>query len=333
MAALDELNAQLGMVASQLSPKDAMPQIKKYTNIQKNIMTAMSLISTTSRKRPTSQHSTGWDDYFHDKTMALEAEIDTTMAMIPTISTFVTYGQSPLSASLDLARAVARRAETQLSQAAETSGYTQSIFPYINRLSDYLYAQARYADFEHRITKAVEETLGKVPPPGLDTLDNPINANVDDLVKTGKVTPPSADISPTLNLDHAKTILVKIEQESQKQGLKVVIAIANATGNPIAVQAMDGALLVSYEAATAKAYTAAALKMPTIELSKLVQPGQPFYGLETIANGKILPIGGGIPLFNQGGQLIGAIGVSGGTASQDHALAAAAAQVYRPMRS
>jgi len=86
---------------------------------------------------------------------------------------------------------------------------------------------------------------------------------------------------------------------------------------------MDGTLPISPEAAMAKAFTAAVVKMPTLELSKLVQPGQPFFGLESLGGGKLLPIGGGVPLYNQAGQLVGAIGVSGGTAQQDHKLAEA----------
>jgi len=292
LAALDELNAHIGVIKSQL----ADPQLE-YEQIQKTIMSIMSLVSTTSNKKPTSYSpiSQGSHEFFTDETKALEASIDKISTMMPAIKTFVTYGMCEVSANLDLARAVARRAETCLSQAAETSDYAQWALPYVNRLSDYLYIKARYADFENTVIQAVKEALStKSPTPAIRT---------------------------EITLAQAKTLIENIEAKAKAINLPVVAACCNAAGNPIAVHVMDGALLVSYEGAIAKAYTAAALKMPTAELSKLVQPGQPFYGLETLGGGKLLPIGGGVPIFGTDGSLIGAIGVSGGTAEQDHHLA------------
>ena len=274
LAALDELCVHIGAN-------------KQPDEIQKNIMTAMSIISTTSEKKH--HTSEGWDEYFSDATKKLEDEIDKTNSMLPPAKNFVTYGTCPESAVLDITRAVTRRAETMLSQAAEHSNYAQYALPYINRLSDYLYVKARYADFEHSIIKAVQNILGENTPTG------------------------------NLPLSHAKKILEKIEHKATKINLPIAAAICNAAGQPIAVHTMDNALLVSHEAAISKAYTAAALRMPTAELSKLVQPGQPFYGLE--AMGKILPIGGGVPIYDSNNQLIGAIGVSGGTTDEDHKLA------------
>ena len=274
LAALDELCVHIG--AS-----------KQPNEIQKNIMTAMSLISTTSEKKY--HTSEGWDEYFSDETKKLESEIDQVNAMLPPTKNFVTYGTCPESAALDITRAITRRAETMLSQAAEHSNYAQYAIPYINRLSDYLYVKARYADFEHTIIQAVQKALGENAPTG------------------------------NLTLSHAKKILEKIERKATEKNLPIAAAVCNAAGHPIAVHNMDNALLVSCEAAISKAYTAAAVKMPTAELSKLVQPGQQFYGLETMA--KILPIGGGVPIYDSNNQLIGAIGVSGGTADEDHKLA------------
>ncbi|MCL2572410.1 MAG: ATP:cob(I)alamin adenosyltransferase [Defluviitaleaceae bacterium] len=273
LAALDELNAHLGQVGSE------------FEEIQKNIMKAMSLISTTSKNHKSIIQT----DYFQEETKALEQNIDHYTSMMPRQTSFVTYGNCPKSTSLDLARAVARRAETYLSKAAEVSDYALWVFPYINRLSDFLYVMARYTDFEFSIVQAVQDAIGGQP--------------------------------QELNLASAKAIIEKIEYKAKDINLPVVVACCDAGGNPIAVHVMDGALLVSYEAAIAKAYTAAALKMPTADTSKLVQPGQPFYGLESLGGGKILPIGGGIPIFNNQGHLLGAIGVSGGTAQQDHELA------------
>jgi len=290
LSTLDELNAHMGIIKSQIQDTESLADIKQ---IQKTIMTMMSIISTT--KKPNDHLSTSIDELFTEETSALEIKIDRLSSIVPPIKSFVAYGACPKSASFDLARAVARRAETLLSQAAEVSSYVQGLFPYINRLSDYLYMKARYFDFEHSITEAVQDALKS------HSLAN--------------------EIASEITLTQAKAMLEKIEHQAKALNLPVVAACCNAAGTPIAVHVMDGALLVSYEAATAKAHTAAALKMPTRDLSKLVQPGQPFYGLEAIGNGKILPIGGGVPLFDQSKRLIGAIGVSGGTAEEDHDLA------------
>ena len=69
-----------------------------------------------------------------------------------------------------------------------------------------------------------------------------------------------------------------------------------------------------------KAYTAVAVKMSTMELSKLAQPGKTFYGVDKLDGGKIVIFGGGIPL-KSGDTIIGGLGISGGTGKEDHSLA------------
>jgi len=313
LAALDELNAHLGIIKSQISQCEAADD---FEAIQKNIMTVSSLISTAekspashnlgnavSKTNKTTSPGTGWDEIFEDEVKILESQIDKLTSMLPPMTSFVTYGACPKSAAIDLARAVARRAETNLTQVAETSGYAKTTLAYINRLSDFLYIRARYTDFEHAVTQAVKNELG-----GTD-VGNPPQEAIATLYENN------------LNLTQAKSLLEKIERKAKEKNLPIVIACVNAAGNPIAIHVMDNAFLVSYEAALAKAYTSAALKMPTADLNSLVQPGQPFYGLESLGGGKILPIGGGVPLFDRSGRLIGAIGVSGGTAEEDHDLA------------
>jgi uncharacterized protein GlcG (DUF336 family) len=79
---------------------------------------------------------------------------------------------------------------------------------------------------------------------------------------------------------------------------------------------MDGTLPVSTELAVSKAYTAAAVRMPTHKLGELAQPGGELYGIQHTHNGRIVLFGGGYPLC-VAGQVVGGIGVSGGTVEQD----------------
>ena len=135
-----------------------------------------------------------------------------------------------------------------------------------------------------------------------------------------------------VDLAVAKRLTATIEQYCREQGLNAVIAVCNPKGNPIAVHVMDGAFLLSYDVAVKKAYTAAAVKMSTMELNALAQPGGTFYGIDRADGGRIVILGGGVPL-KAGDRIVGALGISGGTAEQDDAAArygaAALAQMWR----
>jgi uncharacterized protein GlcG (DUF336 family) len=85
---------------------------------------------------------------------------------------------------------------------------------------------------------------------------------------------------------------------------------------------MDGAWLASVSISRNKAYTAAALDMPTHELAEPSEPGQSLYGLQTTDEGRLVIFGGGYPL-ERDGEVVGAIGVSGGEVSQDRDVAEA----------
>ena len=124
-----------------------------------------------------------------------------------------------------------------------------------------------------------------------------------------------------MSLALAKALIERVEEKSKEIGLAAVIAVSDQAGRVTAVHSMDGAYIASYDIAVNKTYTSASLKMPTSELAKLAQPGQPLYGIQHTNEGKIVIFGGGEPL-EVDGKIIGALGVSGGTAEQDTMLAA-----------
>ena len=136
----------------------------------------------------------------------------------------------------------------------------------------------------------------------------------------------------TITLQLAKQLMEIIEKRAEAVGLKAVIALCNAHGNPIAVHCMDDAFLVSYDVATKKAYTSVAVKMSTMELSKIAQPGQTFYGVDKLDGGKIIIFGGGIPL-KVDGKIVGGLGISGGTGEQDHDLAVFGEATFQDRKS
>lgn len=134
-------------------------------------------------------------------------------------------------------------------------------------------------------------------------------------------------IQGRITLDSAKRLIEKIEEEAQRRNKPSVIAVCGPDGNPIAVHVMDGSYLVSFDVAMKKAYTSVAVKMSTMELSRLTQPGQTFYGLGKMSD-NIVIFGGGVPL-KVGDTIIGGLGISGGTGEEDNSLAEYGLQILK----
>lgn len=280
-----------------------------------------------------------------DKRFAVtENEISRVNEVIASFSRFNAYGTTPeneLSARLNMARAIARRAERELVAADLKYGSPAGAVKYLNRLSKYFEAEVRRANAEAAGVKSLN----------LGSAANGVNGIGDDAnglafsgeglksekTKDEKKTFAAVEINEnliekavrkimggTIGLGEAKALTEKIEKEAERRGKKAVIAICNEQGNPVSVHVMDGAYLVSFDVAVKKAYTAVALKMPTIKLAELVKPGATFYGL---SGDKIITIGGGVPL-ERDGKVIGGLGVSGGTGEEDNSLCEYALSVF-----
>ena len=127
--------------------------------------------------------------------------------------------------------------------------------------------------------------------------------------------------SGDITLDEAKTLSEQVRKRAKEMGVNAVVAVSNRSARPILVECMDDSFIASYDVAVSKAFTVVSLKMSTSELKKLSQPGGSLYGIQFTNQGKIVIFGGGEPLYNRKGELIGGLGVSGGTEQQDTALA------------
>ena len=130
-----------------------------------------------------------------------------------------------------------------------------------------------------------------------------------------------------ISLEAAKALIAKVEAKARSMGVNAVIAVSNAGANPVAVHCMDNSYIASYDIAVNKAYTVVALKMPTSKLKGLSQPGEPLYGIQHTNQGRIVIFGGGEPLV-VGDDIIGGLGVSGGSEEQDTALSAYGKKVF-----
>src|SRR5271157_2615584 len=127
-----------------------------------------------------------------------------------------------------------------------------------------------------------------------------------------------------LTLEAAERILAAAKKKATDLGTRMDIAVVDAGGNLKAFVRMDGAWLGSIDISIRKARTARWFDMNTGEIGKLSQPGGPLYGIEH-SNGGLITFPGGVPLKNANGEVVGAVGVSGSTVENDHAVATAGA--------
>ena len=130
----------------------------------------------------------------------------------------------------------------------------------------------------------------------------------------------------SLNLDGAQRVIAAAKAEGAKvKAPGGVIAVVDAGGNLVAHVRMDNARIGAIDIAINKAWSARAFDMETAELGRYSQPGAPFFGIHASNGGRVMLLAGGAPL-RHAGQIIGALGVSGGSGEQDSACANAGVQ-------
>jgi uncharacterized protein GlcG (DUF336 family) len=131
----------------------------------------------------------------------------------------------------------------------------------------------------------------------------------------------------SLTLADARRIAAAGEKKAGELRIPYNIAVVDAGGGLILHVRMDGAWLGSVEIAIDKAWTSRAFDMPTDELARVTQSGEPGFGLNTTNGSRVVIFGGGIPI-EADGSVIGAVGASGGSVENDIAVARAAAAAF-----
>ena len=141
LGAIDELNSYIGH-AKVLSEGRLRENL---SDIQRSLMKIMAAVADPRNL-----------DYRMkaEETTHLEKWIDEVEAAFPRVKDFVLYGGCELSARLDIARSVTRRAERRFRKVAQNYGADAKAMQYVNRLADYLYVEARYADHQTGNTEA-----------------------------------------------------------------------------------------------------------------------------------------------------------------------------------
>ncbi len=133
---------------------------------------------------------------------------------------------------------------------------------------------------------------------------------------------------PDMTLSAALPLAEKVIAKAAEMGVKAVVAVSNKAARPVLVECADDSYIASYDVALQKAFTVVSLKMSTATLKPLAQPGGPLYGIQFTNDGHIVIFGGGEPLCNRNGDIIGGLGVSGGSEEQDTALAAYGKELF-----
>lgn len=237
----------------------------------------------------------------------IERKIEDIRAMAAMPDVFVEPGESKAGGALHLARAIFRRAEREAVALAREEQVNPDDLRLINRLSDYVYALATWADYEERVARIARAVTERISSEGVGTGNNGVYG------------------CGELSLDVAEALLAAMKRRAGEGTVSMAMAVCDAKGALVAFARQEGVLPVSVGLAQKKAFTAVQMRCPTADLAEATRPGAMLWGLQ--ADPALVVFGGGIPLFH-GQALAGAVGVSGGTVDEDVAVAQAALSAW-----
>ena len=130
-----------------------------------------------------------------------------------------------------------------------------------------------------------------------------------------------------VRLEDARRVIAAAERKAGELGQPMNIAVVDAGGNLVSHVRMDGAWLGSIDISMKKAFTSRAFDITTKDLATHSQSGGQFFGIHASNDGRVMIFAGGVPL-KRGKAVVGAVGVSGGSGDQDHAVAEAGAAAF-----
>lgn len=131
-----------------------------------------------------------------------------------------------------------------------------------------------------------------------------------------------------ITLEQAEAAVKAAKEKAKELDTLMDIAVVDAGTNLTAFARMDGAWIGSIDISMKKARTARYFNMNTGDIGALSQPGGALYNIEH-SNGGLITFPGGVPIKNGNNEIIGAIGVSGSTVENDHAVAQAGADAVQ----
>lgn len=125
-----------------------------------------------------------------------------------------------------------------------------------------------------------------------------------------------------VTIEQAEKAIAAAREKALELKTQMCIAVVDSGGVLKAFYRMDDAWVGSIDISMKKAKTAVFFGMPTGQIGKLSQPGGPLYGIEH-SNDGLITFPGGLPIVDKNGVMIGAVGVSGSSVENDHAVAQA----------
>lgn len=294
---LDEANAALGVARSLVEHEELQNIIH---DIQKQLFVVGAELASDEKGERLLKNKVSAGDI-----SKMEKLIDDYEQRLGPIHEFIVPGDTTASAQLHLARAMVRRAERLIVELNRTNPVRKELLQYINRLSDVIFMLARmevYLTMVKKVKDQVLETLANKKGPGTE-----------------------------LSLALARKMAEAAEKKAEEMGVPIVFSVVDAGGNLVLLHRMEHSLLASLDISSNKAFTAVALKMATHKLVPLIQPGAELYGIQLSNQNRIVTFGGGYPL-KAGDNIIGGIGVSGGTVEEDMKIAEEALKVFEQER-
>lgn len=294
---LDEANAALGVARSLVVHEELQ---KIIHDIQQQLFVVGAELASDEKGMRSLKNKVSAGDIGK-----LEKIIDDYEQRLGPLHEFIIPGETTASAQLHLARAIVRRAERLVVELNRTNPVRKELIQYINRLSDVIFMLARAEVYLTVIQKVKDQVL--------ETL----------ACKNGR--------GSELTLALARKMAEAAEAKAAEMGVPIVFSVVDAGGNLVLLHRMENSLLASIDISSNKAFTAVALKMATHKLVPSIQPGAELYGIQHSNQNRIVTFGGGYPL-KIGDDIIGGIGVSGGTVEEDMTIAEEALKVFEQER-
>lgn len=130
-----------------------------------------------------------------------------------------------------------------------------------------------------------------------------------------------------LCLREAEILRDRAIEHAVQIGAAVAVSVVDSGARTIVLSRMDDAPFMMAELAVGKAECAVGMGLPSGALQEAARPRGELYGVNTLLGGRVLLMGGGLPLMD-GDRIVGAIGISGGTTAQDEQIAEAAKAVW-----
>lgn len=238
----------------------------------------------------------------------MEEKLDYYLSVIGPQKSFIVPGKNPVSSALHLARTVVRRGERRIVEYTHKDPDVRpELVKFANRLSDLLFVLARTEEYNEMVKEVVRRVVEKIKMAEAPSEEAPEEEKKKDFSL----------------MTTAKRMGAAARVKAEKMGVPIVFSVVDAGGNLTYFERMEDSLLASMDISVNKAYTANALKMSTDKVTDLAKEDGALFGIQFTNEGRIVTFGGGYPLIVEG-KVVGGIGVSGGTADQDMAIAQSA---------